>query len=422
MERDGILAHGATAFLNESYLVRGDEYYMAVCNISGTIAIYNPNANIFLSPMVDGPIKFNTTLDGKMNVENISRFGRSFSIVRVPYSLKLMMQELLVMNIQMRIITEDNIDQLMSMSFSNNMNILLNDDETNMTNYKTAIEKKLKASNTGLLGCSIEEPEFPQFPKERKKIEEGESPEYISDSPDTTREMRALYRQNEYYSDESPEDTYNNKPSLFPEKVDDDEWIVTERVQQPVSPEYNPTSPAYQPGSPAYYPTSPAYQGNSPLYQPRSPAYNSDSYSPHTPTESPESIALSMPNTQIKIKDPELKTQWDDIPEHIQKTMTEMILTRKAKKTLFTTLTLSQQTVLKKIIAEQKELTESKVSLSDLLDLGSSSSSNGGSSSSKIDPAKIAVLNNIDNPLSTESDKETESENSSKGAKRISFN
>ena len=80
--------------------------------------------------MVDGPIQFKTTLDGKMNVENISRFGRSFSIVKVPYSLKLMMQELLVMNIQMRIITEDNIDQLMSMSYSNNMNILLNDKDS----------------------------------------------------------------------------------------------------------------------------------------------------------------------------------------------------------------------------------------------------------------------------------------------------
>ena len=412
MERDGILAHGASAFLNESYLVRGDEYYMAVCNISGTIAIYNPNANIFLSPMVDGPIKFNTTLDGKMNVENISRFGRSFSIVKVPYSLKLMMQELLVMNIQMRIITEDNIDQLMSMSFSNNMNILLNDDETNMTNlvtkYKSAIEKKLKASNTGLLGCSTEQPEYQQFPKERKKLEEGESPEYISDSPDTKRAMLELNRRDRNYSDdsynESPE--YNYKPSLFPEAVDADEWIVTDR-DQPVSPEYIPTSPAYQPGSPAYQPNSPPYSPNSPT----------------------DSIALSMPNTQIKIKDPELKTQWDDIPKSVQKTMTEMIITRKAKKSLFTTLTPSQQTVLKKIIAEQKELTESKVSLSDLLDLGTSSSSSSGSSGgssssgdSSINPTKVSILNDIEEPKTEESQEGDSKGEDSKGAKTVSFN
>ncbi|NBP65747.1 MAG: hypothetical protein EBU66_13930 [Bacteroidetes bacterium] len=56
MERDGILGHGAAHFLNESLMVRGDEYYMAVCNKSGMIAIYNPNQNLFMSPMVDGPI------------------------------------------------------------------------------------------------------------------------------------------------------------------------------------------------------------------------------------------------------------------------------------------------------------------------------------------------------------------------------
>ena len=56
-----------------------------------------------------------------MNVENISRFGRSFSILRIPYSLKLLIQELQVMNVQMRIITDKNVDQLVSMSYSDNI-------------------------------------------------------------------------------------------------------------------------------------------------------------------------------------------------------------------------------------------------------------------------------------------------------------
>ena len=63
MERDGVLGHGATKFLQESMLVRGDDYYMAVCNHSGMIAIYNENKNIFLSPYVDGPLKFTKTVD-----------------------------------------------------------------------------------------------------------------------------------------------------------------------------------------------------------------------------------------------------------------------------------------------------------------------------------------------------------------------
>ena len=112
MERDGIAAHGATAFLQESMLVRGDQYFMAVCNKTGMTAIYNQSYNLFLSPIADGPIKFVGTLNEGLNIENISKYGRSFSIIRIPYAFKLLMQELQGMNIQLRIITEDNIDQL----------------------------------------------------------------------------------------------------------------------------------------------------------------------------------------------------------------------------------------------------------------------------------------------------------------------
>ena len=135
MERDGILGHGAAHFLNESLMVRGDEYYMAVCNKSGMIAIYNPNQNLFMSPMVDGPIQYSGNLadaasggaGAGASVVHMTKFGRSFSIVRIPYCLKLLMQELLVMNVQMRIITEENIDQLPSMSYSNNVYKVLKD-------------------------------------------------------------------------------------------------------------------------------------------------------------------------------------------------------------------------------------------------------------------------------------------------------
>ena len=140
MERDGILGHGAAHFLNESLMVRGDEYHMAVCNKSGMIAIYNPTQNLFMSPMVDGPIQFSGSLTDAAasggaagagaagaSVVHMTKFGRSFSIVRIPYCLKLLMQELIVMNVQMRIITEDNIDQLPSMSYSKNVYKVLKD-------------------------------------------------------------------------------------------------------------------------------------------------------------------------------------------------------------------------------------------------------------------------------------------------------
>ena len=148
MERDGVIAHGMTHFLQESMLVRGDDYYMAVCNNTGTVAIYNKSKNIFLSPLADGPLKFNKSLDGTMNIENISHYGRSFSIVRVPYAFKLLLQELQSMNIQMRIITEDNIDQLTSLT-NDPKQVLLNTGEETyadvITNYK-----KITDSNSNI--------------------------------------------------------------------------------------------------------------------------------------------------------------------------------------------------------------------------------------------------------------------------------
>jgi DNA-directed RNA polymerase II subunit RPB2 len=127
MERDSVMGHGMSYFLNESFMVRGDQYLMAICNKTGTIAVYNEEKNLFLSPFADGPLNFNITSKTTSVINSISKFGRSFSIVHIPYALKLLIQELQVMNIQMRIITEDNIDQLLNLSYqSNNINKLLN--------------------------------------------------------------------------------------------------------------------------------------------------------------------------------------------------------------------------------------------------------------------------------------------------------
>ena len=124
MERDSIISHGATNFLTESMMERGDEYYMAICNKTGMIGVYNPSKNLFLSPMADGPLKFVGSLAGdNMKVVQIPKCGRDFSI---PYTFKLLIQELQVLNMNMRIITDDNIKQLEQLSFSKNINKLAN--------------------------------------------------------------------------------------------------------------------------------------------------------------------------------------------------------------------------------------------------------------------------------------------------------
>lgn len=121
MDRDCLIAHGLSHFINESMLVRGDQYHMAICNKTGCIAIYNESKNIFLSPQADGPLKFSGDLERNANIIPISKYGRDFSIVKVPYAFKLLLQELKTMNIQMRIITEDNVDQLMSLMDNNQL-------------------------------------------------------------------------------------------------------------------------------------------------------------------------------------------------------------------------------------------------------------------------------------------------------------
>ena len=144
MERDCVIAHGATKFLQESMLKRGDEYQVAICNNSGAIAIYNKEKNIFISPFADGPLKFNTSIEGNQNIEVVTKYGRSFSIVKIPYALKLLMQELQVMNIQMRIITEDNVEQLTSMNFSKTIDLIKKNNLTNQQKKEIFNEKTIQ--------------------------------------------------------------------------------------------------------------------------------------------------------------------------------------------------------------------------------------------------------------------------------------
>jgi DNA-directed RNA polymerase II subunit RPB2 len=181
MERDGVCAHGLAYFLNESFLVRGDEYYMAVCNKTGSIAIYNEEKNLFMSPYADGPINFHANPDGTMNIKNLTKFGRSFSLLRIPYSFKLLIQELQVMNIQMRIITDENVDQLLSMSYSNNINKLLhNQQERSSENMDKLIKNFAKEMMSIQSRSAITRNETPEIPTPVEEIDITLKPESVT--------------------------------------------------------------------------------------------------------------------------------------------------------------------------------------------------------------------------------------------------
>lgn len=260
MERDGILAHGASKFLQQSMMERGDEYYMAVCNKTGVIAIYNEHKNLFLSPQVDGPIQFGDNIENMedLRIEKISKYGRSFSVLRIPYAFKLLMQELKSMNIQMRLITEENIDQMTSLSFSDNIKLLTHDalmtgkklNELNEKNKKESVNafKELKISNI------------------MKRVEVNEQ---VIEQPLQPPSQQMMYYQppSNMYDDSDwgqpgmmmmPTDMPGMMPSDMPGMMPSDEY------------EFRPTSPTYDPDrppSPDYDPFQPPQITNEDLSQ-----------------------------------------------------------------------------------------------------------------------------------------------------------
>lgn len=185
MERDSLISHGATNFLTESLMERSDKYFMAVCNKTGMIAVYNPDKDLFLSPMADGPLKFVGSLaEENLMVEKVSRHGRVFSIVRIPYALKLLIQELQTINVVMRLITDDNIDQIENLTFSKNLNILL-DDNRDVKEYVSDLHNKARNSGMKLRTIEKESEEVsPAYAPASPEYAPG-SPAYVPDSSDS---------------------------------------------------------------------------------------------------------------------------------------------------------------------------------------------------------------------------------------------
>ena len=258
MERDGVIGHGASTFLRESMMTRGDDYQIAVCNKTGTLAAYNQSKKILISLFADG-VKFSRT--GNKNehkLENVTKFGRSFSLVNIPYCLKLLIQELQTMGIQTRLITEDNINQLENMSYSNNFKINARDME------KTDFHMKEIRDLLVQYGYRDK-----QRAVDRQNI-------HVEKEDDTYFEKVEDYDLHEF---DEPDD--DNKDTLY---------SPDSPGYPPGSPGYRPDSPDYAPGSPAYAPGSPAYSPGSPAYAPGSPGYdpNTPPYAPDSPTQNDE--------------------------------------------------------------------------------------------------------------------------------------
>jgi DNA-directed RNA polymerase II subunit RPB2 len=284
MERDSVISHGASEFLRESMMERGDNYKMAICNITGAIAIYNPYKNIFMSPMADGPINFISTNNiDELRIDNVSKFGRSFSIVNVPYSLKLFIQELQTINIQMRIITDDNIEQFDNMAYSKNINLLLSNSSITPTDVINQIKQQLSKSD----GSVFKTPSTDNTPVLSPQYEPTSSPTLMYPTPSPP-----SYNENE----SPPYDPLNYANTLN---------ILNNNIQ-PQSPGFPPPSPEFVPRSPDFPPPSPDFSPHSPDFPPPSPDFIGDksTLSPPSPEFVPHSPDFPPPeNTQHNIGD-----------------------------------------------------------------------------------------------------------------------
>jgi hypothetical protein len=236
MERDGVLGHGACEFLRESMMERGDEYQMVVCNTTGAIAIYNRARDLFMSPMADGPLRFFRSETGKgYALDTMTKYGRRFSVISIPYSLKLLIQELAAINVQLRIVTEDNLHQIDSMAFSDNLNRLTLDPNMTPENLVKEMERALRTGEA-----------LVRTPKPLNSKEELE-----------------------YDREQMEIEAMNNAKKAFQERERQrrEEELRERENNIPKSPEYAETSPAYEPPEDA----ESEYQATSPVYFPESP-------------------------------------------------------------------------------------------------------------------------------------------------------
>ncbi len=107
MERDVLIAHGITDFLQESMMRRSDGTEFWVCNGCGTIPVVNEAESMFVCPLCDGPLQYQgVSADTIGLVLPVKKSRCTFSKVQIPYAAKLLDQELTTfMNAGFRFLT-----------------------------------------------------------------------------------------------------------------------------------------------------------------------------------------------------------------------------------------------------------------------------------------------------------------------------
>jgi DNA-directed RNA polymerase beta subunit len=109
MERDSLLSHGITSFINERDTTRGDKFYIYVSPVTGEMMIGNPDDKIFFDNSVDGPISYHLkegTGQGRKHIIGPNMFHKKqhkFVKLQIPYAMKLNIHDFMGMGMSVRL-------------------------------------------------------------------------------------------------------------------------------------------------------------------------------------------------------------------------------------------------------------------------------------------------------------------------------
>ena len=105
MERDAILAHGASSFLKESMMERSDKYQFYISSKSGLIAIVNKAKNIF-EDFSNDSTEITVDEKGIITKKSTEISDSDFCCIEAPYTFKLFLQEIETMCIAPRLVVK----------------------------------------------------------------------------------------------------------------------------------------------------------------------------------------------------------------------------------------------------------------------------------------------------------------------------
>ena len=275
MERDALIAHGIWCFIKEAYIEKCDKFIIQVSVKTGSIAIANPEKGLFYDNQADGVVSYHLlegvgskglTPDRIIGLNLYNQKTTDYVNLVVPYTFKLLIQEMEGMMIQVRFdvsrlkkmiaksnepgniteLTEDMIDDMMD---GDNIN---DESDYEMDDYMEEPEDQEGGSS---------EDDASESSKANETNYDSESDN--SDSGDNSNDSNDSTGDNSNDSNDSTGETSDGEPHANNSSTSNNSMLSMQPVQ-PLQSNNNPIMPA----------TPPSFQLNNPSFGQQSQLLN----------------------------------------------------------------------------------------------------------------------------------------------------